>query len=275
MDVDPLHRHGNGVQQRLQPGQILLVDAEFAGASCPAAHAEAGIHAHTDGTALPLPLTQRADPGHLSQRVGDDLTVVPRGLQRLLRLSGGGEEDIPGSHAAFPAQQHLPGRGGVRADTEGGQRPHHRREGIGLDGVQQIVLREGTAQRFCLLPQHVVFVEVTGRVFPRQRQDVVVHDDAPLLFLRRIRRIPPAIPKGWLLRKGNSGARRRETSILADASGTGRSRPGKPADSRSPPTRPPAYPAGRRRSAPRRKRSRSARRRRSPHPGSFSAPAWR
>ena len=33
VDVDPLHRHGNGVQQRLQLGQILLVDAEFAGAA--------------------------------------------------------------------------------------------------------------------------------------------------------------------------------------------------------------------------------------------------
>ena len=195
VNVDALHRHRQGIQQRLQLRQILLVDAELAGTAHGAAHAEAGVHPHADGPALSLRLAQRADAGHLNQGVGDDLALVPGGFQRRVGLSGGGEEDVRLCHAAPPAQQHLRRGGGVSAQAETGQRPHHRREGIGLDGVQQVISGEGLAQRLHLPPHHIVFIEVTRRVLPRQRQDVVVHDDAPLLILLAAVQQDPACDK--------------------------------------------------------------------------------
>ena len=177
--VDALHRHGQVVQQRLQLRQILLINAELAAGSHAAAHTEGGVHPHADGPPLSFPAAQRADTRHLAQRVGDDLALVPRRFQRRIGLSGGGEENVLFRHAACSAQQHLRGRGGVRAQTQRRQRPHHRRERIGLDGVQQVILGEGLAQRLQLRFHDIVFVEVTGRVLPRQRQNVLVHGDAP------------------------------------------------------------------------------------------------
>ena len=179
MHVDALHRHGQVVQQRLQLRQILLINAELTAGSRAAAHTEGGVHPHTDGSPLPFPAAQRTDMRHLAQRVGDDLALVPRRFQRRVGFPGSGEENVLLRHAAFPAQQHLRGRGGVRAQTRSRQRPHHRRERIGLDGVQQVILGEGLAQRLHLRFHDVVFVEVTGRVLPRQRQNVLVHGDAP------------------------------------------------------------------------------------------------
>ena len=175
MDVDTADRDGQSLQRRAQLGQILLADAELAGGAGAAVHIEAGVDPHADGPHLPLLRGDAADAHRLADGVGDQVAVIPRLPQGAVGLAGGGKVDVGGGHAALLRQQHLPGGGGVRADAQRRQRPHHRRERVGLHGKQEIKAGERIAQQGSLPRQYIAGVDKAGGVFPRQTQNMLVH----------------------------------------------------------------------------------------------------
>ena len=144
------------------------------------------MHADAHGAGPVLFRRQLPNAYHLADGVGDDVAAIPGGLQRLPGFPGGGEVDVLGLHAAAGGQQHLVGRRGVRADAQRCQRPHHRRERVGLHGEQHAEAGKGIVQRCCLGGQRFVKIEVAGRVFPRQTENVFVHEGRSFLVVNLI-----------------------------------------------------------------------------------------
>lgn len=103
------------------------------------------------------------------------MAAVPRGGEGAIRLAGGGEVDVLLRHAALGGEGDLTGGGGVRSDAQRGKGLQHRREGVRLDGKQNVEAGEGTAELLRLCGENVAGVEVAGRMLTRQRDGVFVH----------------------------------------------------------------------------------------------------
>ena len=175
VDVEPADIHGQGGQQLTQRGEVGLVDAELGRAVRAAVHVEGGVDAKSDGLTLAPGGGDGGDALHLADGVGDQVAAVPRGGEGAIRLAGGGEVDVLLCHAALGGEGDLAGGGGVRSDAQRGKGLQHRREGVRLDGKQNVEAGEGAAELLRLCGENVAGVEVAGRMLTRQRDGVFVH----------------------------------------------------------------------------------------------------